>query len=176
MVSTQFIPISYRTTDSLNTGCPIDGRDTLRLMAPKRERTAFGARLYKARTHAQLTQPQLAKAAGMAQSTLGELEYDGNGSSYTAQLAKACGVRAEWLSEGIGEMLERETLSPAVAEVARAIDQLPERWRNWVLRATQEAIELAHQANSPNGDGLGQGDEVHTKAQQGRPHKRIASR
>lgn len=145
-------------------------------MAPKRERTAFGARLYKARTHAQLTQPQLAKAAGMAQSTLGELEYDGNGSSYTAQLAKACGVRAEWLSEGIGEMLESEALSPDVAEVAQAINQLPAKWRDWVLRNTREAIVLANEATSPNGDGLGHRDEASDKDRQGRPHKRIASR
>lgn len=74
-----------------------------------RERTPFGERLYTARTHAKLTQKQLAKAADISQSNLGELEYDGDGSSATVRLAVACGVRPEWLSEGQGEMLDTFT-------------------------------------------------------------------
>jgi phage repressor protein C with HTH and peptisase S24 domain len=65
-------------------------------------RTPFGERLYAARTAAQLSQPELAKAVGMAQSTLAEAERSGQGSSKTAQLAAALGVRAEWLAEGTG--------------------------------------------------------------------------
>lgn len=66
----------------------------------ERERTAFGARLYEARTEAKLKQPQLAKIVGMGQSTLAEAEWSAQGSSFTAQLAQACGVRPEWLASG----------------------------------------------------------------------------
>lgn len=74
-----------------------------------RERSPFGERLYAARTRAKLTQVQLAKAASISQSTLGELEYDGEGSSATVRLAMACGVRPEWLAEGEGEMVDTFT-------------------------------------------------------------------
>lgn len=75
---------------------------------PPRERTPFGQRLFEARTRAKLTQPQLAKRVGMGQSTLAEAEYTANGSSFTAQLAKATGVRSEWLAAGVGERDEPE--------------------------------------------------------------------
>lgn len=70
------------------------------------ERSEFGARLFKARKFAKLTQAQLSKkAGGPGQSTIAELELSGMGSSHTAQLANACGVRPEWLSDGSGSML-----------------------------------------------------------------------
>jgi phage repressor protein C with HTH and peptisase S24 domain len=74
----------------------------------ERERTDFGERLYRARTQAKLTQIELAGKVGMAQATLGEAEYTAQGSSYTAQLAQATGVRAEWLASGSGPMRENE--------------------------------------------------------------------
>lgn len=68
----------------------------------KKERTPFGERLFRARKEAKLTQPKLAALAGMAPSTLAEAEYTAQGSSFTPQLAKACGVLAEWLATGDG--------------------------------------------------------------------------
>lgn len=73
-----------------------------------KERTPFGERLHKARTHARLTQSELAKAAGVSQGTLGELEWRYDGSAAVVRLAKACGVRAEWLAEGHGDMIDPE--------------------------------------------------------------------
>lgn len=72
-----------------------------------KERTPFGLRLYQARTHAKLTQTQLAKAAKVAQGTLGELEWTGESSMAVVRLAVACGVRPEWLAEGEGEMVDK---------------------------------------------------------------------
>lgn len=90
-------------------GQPIDGLTTLAGMKEKRERTPFGERLHKARKHAKLTQAQLAKAAGVAQSTLAELEYDGDASMAAVRIANACGVRPLWLTDGEGEMVDRIT-------------------------------------------------------------------
>lgn len=113
----------------------------------ERERTPFGERLYAARKHAKLTQPQLAKAAGMAQSTLGELEWIGDGSSKTAQLAAACGVRAEWLATGNGLMVDEEKrLHPEVAEMAKHINDLPKKKRDLVLLAIRNSVTLVNEA------------------------------
>lgn len=79
------------------------------------ERTAYGERLYQARKHADLTQKELARRAGMSQSNLAELERSGQGSAKTAQLADATGVRVQWLADGREPMLA-ETKLPAAAE------------------------------------------------------------
>lgn len=65
----------------------------------------FGLRLRAARKHAKLTQVQLAKAVGMSQGSLSEAELSAAGSSFTPQLATACGVNAHWLATGEGQML-----------------------------------------------------------------------
>ncbi len=66
-------------------------------------RSAFGKRLYDSRREAKLTQKDVAKKIGIAQGTLSELESDGNGSSYTSQLADIYKVSAVWLETGKGE-------------------------------------------------------------------------
>ena len=58
----------------------------------KKERTEFGERLLVARKFAVLTQAALANAVQMPQTTYGEAELTGQGSTYTAQIAKRCGV------------------------------------------------------------------------------------
>lgn len=79
--------------------------------APMREtaRTEFGTRLRDARKRAGLTQADLAKRAGMPLSTLAESETKGQGSTYTPQLAAACGVSPEWLATGEGPMQAKWT-------------------------------------------------------------------
>lgn len=66
----------------------------------------LGARLLKARQHANLTQKQLEKASGVSQKTISKIERgDQAVSSQIVPLALACGVRAEWLASKSGEML-----------------------------------------------------------------------
>jgi len=62
----------------------------------------------QARKQAKLTQIEAAKRTGMSQGTLGELEMEGQGSSYTAQLAGTYGVSSTWLATGKGDMLAKE--------------------------------------------------------------------
>lgn len=71
-----------------------------------KSRSEYGQRLYTARKQAGLTQTALAKAAGMSQSTYQEAETTGARSTYTSQLAAACGVSAQWLATGAGSMLD----------------------------------------------------------------------
>lgn len=96
--------------------------------------TAFGKRLKAAREHAGLTQPELAAAVPMAQSTLAAAESKGDGSRLTAQIAHTCGVNAYWLATGNGAMLDRDT-RPATAppDLAAALPV--------VLQAVTDATE-----------------------------------
>jgi transcriptional regulator with XRE-family HTH domain len=111
-----------------------------------RERTPFGERLYQARTHAKLSQPQLSKLAGVSQGNIGELEWKGDGSMAVVRLAMACGVRAEWLAEGEGEMVDRQA-SHELVHIAAAIETLTPKWREWVLMTLREAVKLAREAD-----------------------------
>lgn len=101
-------------------------------------RTDFGLRLYEARKDAKLTQQQLAKAVGMAQSTLTEAETTASGSSFTPQLAAACGVRAEWLATG------KEPKRDA-AMAASNVDAAPTRRRvpviSWVQAGSWSDVQ-----------------------------------
>lgn len=67
--------------------------------------TEFGQRLRAAREHAGLSQPKLARALGVTQSTIGSAESTGKSSTLTSQIAKICGVDAHWLATGRGSML-----------------------------------------------------------------------
>lgn len=71
-------------------------------------KNSFAERLLKARVHAGMSQKELITKVGMAQSTYSKLEQEGHGSSYTAQIAEACGVSILWLAAGTGDMLDAE--------------------------------------------------------------------
>lgn len=96
------MPQEYRISDSIASGFPISRSTTLGYMRDI-TRTDFGKRLYESRKLAKLTQAALAKKVGISQGTLAELEKIGQGSAYTPQLAKACGVSPEWLASGEAE-------------------------------------------------------------------------
>ncbi len=64
----------------------------------------IGQRIKRERELLGLTQVELARQSGVAQSTIGGLESQRNpGSAHTAQIAKALGVNPLWLATGIGE-------------------------------------------------------------------------
>ena len=65
----------------------------------------FGDRLELARKSAKLTQEELAKKSGVQQGTISKIERgDADSSTFTVQLAIACGVRPEWLAIEDGSM------------------------------------------------------------------------
>ena len=68
--------------------------------------TEFGKRVRTARKNAGLSQAALARAVGVSQGTVSEMETLAHSSTVTAQVAVACGVNANWLATGEGEMLE----------------------------------------------------------------------
>lgn len=53
-----------------------------------------------------MTQMQLADGIGVAQSTIGSAERQGEGSRYTAQIAAILRVNPAWLATGQGNMLD----------------------------------------------------------------------
>lgn len=70
----------------------------------------IGQRVRRARNHAGLTQAKLAKAVGLRQATISELEKgESRSSAYLVHIAKACGVSAHWLATGEGDMLGKVT-------------------------------------------------------------------
>ena len=65
----------------------------------------IGQRVKRARKHASLTQKELGDAVGVRQATISDLEKgESRSSAYLVEIAKACGVRAEWLATGTGNM------------------------------------------------------------------------
>lgn len=65
----------------------------------------IGERVKRARQHAGINQRELAKAIGISQPSLSELERgESRSSAYLVQIASACGIDATWLATGKGEM------------------------------------------------------------------------
>jgi transcriptional regulator with XRE-family HTH domain len=74
-------------------------------------------RVRRAREHAGLSIPELARRIDISQPTLWALENTpGRGSKYIAHIAKATGVRWEWLQYGEPPMLPTEAPPEAPAE------------------------------------------------------------
>lgn len=66
----------------------------------------YKERIKKARAYAGLKQDQLADAVGVKQASISDLETGkSQSSSYSASIAKACGVDPVWLETGKGDMI-----------------------------------------------------------------------
>ena len=103
MSSFQSISGEYRISDVIASGFPIDAGATVPKMR-KVERSDFGARLRAARLDADVSQEDLAKAAGLAQSSVTELERSGQGSAAVTRMARKLNVDAHWLATGEGDL------------------------------------------------------------------------
>lgn len=103
----------------------------------------LGERLQAARSHARLSQKELEDKTGVSQKTISKLERGAQTSTTKiVELARACGVRSEWLANGLGPMIEQplgvaetratygELLSTDGLELARIWQELPEDRRN----------------------------------------------
>lgn len=83
--------------------------------------TNLADRLKIARAHAGLSQAGLAAKAGVKQPVISQLETGKSaGSSFVVSIAKACGIRAEWLADGRGGMLPETSGFDANVEAALA--------------------------------------------------------
>lgn len=124
----------------------------------------------QARTHAKLTQPDLARKAGIAQSTIVKLESESQGSTAAVRLAMACGVRPEWLAEGVGEMVDREAWPFSVVTRAEilALDKPDLDMVEGAMLATLERI------HSPNAEDVERFRNRHQKPPRKPARKRLA--
>lgn len=126
----------------------------------------LGKRIGEARAKARMSQLELAKAAGVSQQVINNLERRGSESSrYTAQIASALHVSAEWLATGKGPTYAAERaatyshdLSSEAIEVALAWNRISPALRAslreliYYLSSTQRAarwlrLELPKSAN-----------------------------
>jgi transcriptional regulator with XRE-family HTH domain len=96
-------------------------------------KTEFGQRMTAARKRKKLTQQQVCKAIGIAQSTLSELENSANGSQYTAELARLYGVDPIYLAKG-------ETESELPAKMREPKTALPERMSTGMQNPPTQAL------------------------------------
>lgn len=97
----------YRISDGVYQRFPDGQRGQTRPMDEKasgtRGRTAFGARMFQARRRRGLTQPQVAKALKIAQSTLSDAEHVALGSTLVTEFAALYCCNATWLATGEGD-------------------------------------------------------------------------
>ncbi|EPZ2459374.1 LexA family transcriptional regulator [Citrobacter youngae] len=75
---------------------------------------SFSERLDRAMTEAGYTQGKLAKAVGMAQSSVNKLLNGASSSRKTVEIASVLNVRPEWLSTGTGPMRNDGQLPPPI--------------------------------------------------------------
>lgn len=112
----------------------------------------IGARVKTARKDAGLTQTELAKKAEIRQSTLSELETAGQKSvaaDVAFLIAKACGVRLEWLLFGTGPQQE------AVVGYSQILDDwavLSAEAQAELIRRLRELAAIARKMGKPVSD------------------------
>lgn len=74
-------------------------------------------RLKAARRHARLTQAQLAERTGLNQTSISDLERGKSvSSSFSYQIASACGINPRWLVLGVGGMLDPQGVADPPSE------------------------------------------------------------
>jgi phage repressor protein C with HTH and peptisase S24 domain len=115
----------------------------------------FKDRLKAARKHAKLNQAELAKASGLTQTSISDLERGkSKGTAFVAQLALACGVDTMWLAEGKGEMIsgllgdDAAAMGASSADIVREMLRkhgkgLSEKARQRIQSAAEEQSESA---------------------------------
>ncbi|MGI4776921.1 MAG: helix-turn-helix domain-containing protein [Janthinobacterium lividum] len=154
MIDFQSMPPLYREPVIYTSGNPLKDKTILRPMREK-TRSEYGARVVAARKHANLTQVQLAKRLGISQSTLAESETTAQGSSYTPQVAVACGVSPVWLATGKGSMIDVSGWPGTqftLAQIHEWPEEMVQNVENFALGylAALENPEVTVQKNSNN--------------------------
>lgn len=114
---------------------------------------SIGKRLKVARSHAGISQLDLvSKLNGlMSQQNISQLESGTNkGTEYIVQLAIACGVSAEWLATGNGDMIKvaEYDLPPELLAHLKVLQELPDYARSEVIRDAIKTAELITKATT----------------------------
>ena len=113
----------------------------------------FSERLRAAREHSGLTQDQLAEKSGVKQGTISKIERgDSDSSTFTVELAVACGVRPEWLAMEQGEMIDGlyvhdEKLKRALV----LLQELPDYAVDQAVKDIDSIAQLVKKASGSNG-------------------------
>ena len=92
-----------------------------------------GERVRERRQALQLSQPQLAKKAGITYQAIQQLEA-GGGSKHLVAIARALGVTAEWLADGVGPAPKGGANPRALAEKLKVLGMAqcgPDGWSLW---------------------------------------------
>lgn len=113
----------------------------------------FSERLYAAREYAHLTQDQLAEKSGVKQGTISKIERgDSESSTFTVELAVACGVRPEWLAMEQGEMIDGLYVHDEKMKRALLLLQdLPDYAVDQVVKDIASIAELVKKASGTRG-------------------------
>lgn len=105
----------------------------------------YGERLKAARTHARLTQAELAAKANVGtQESISKLERtNASGSEFTVQYAMACGVNPVWLATGEGEMVDGIYIQDQkLRRAMRLMEELPEYAVDQAIKSIASIKEL----------------------------------
>jgi transcriptional regulator with XRE-family HTH domain len=114
----------------------------------------YGERLKIARTHAKLSQAELALRAGVGtQENISKLERKkAEGSEFTVQYAIACGVRPEWLAMEQGEMVDGLYVQDEKLKRALQLLQgLPDYAVDQAVKDIDSLAELVKKASGTHG-------------------------
>ncbi len=112
----------------------------------------FGARLKVAREYAKLTQSELATKSGVSQVTISKIEREeSDSSSFTVQLAVACGVRPEWLAIEQGEMVDGLYVEgDKMKHLFKIAQALPEYALDDAIKRVADLAQLLQKAGEKN--------------------------
>ncbi len=101
----------------------------------------LGSRLKKAREQRELSQPALARLAGVSQGTIGNIEAGiRGGASSLAMIAAALQVRYEWLRDGDGPMELPAAYWPFETVDLARFEALSERQKGRIEQAVSDAL------------------------------------
>lgn len=137
----------------LSIGLQMVKRRTLLPMAKRPSaQSDFGKRMRDARDGAGLTQEQAAKAIGISQGTLSELENQHSGSSHVVAFAKLYGVDPFWLALGDGTPDGTTSLDADAVAFARAYQALRQHERQklrMLLHVARDGVNPANISAAP---------------------------
>ncbi len=108
----------------------------------------FSERVKVARQFASLSQEELALAVGLTQGLISKIERgDQEETASVVKIAKACGVRPEWLDDGSGEMtdglyVEDERIKKAVL----LMQELPDYALDEAIKGLDSVSKLSKMA------------------------------